>query len=217
MSEREQLLQQTYATRDGYLRQLGDVDPLVLTHILNPAFRGGPRWPDLRQAFRVIRNGTRTAVVSDGLADPFDGEEEPNVGFGIEILGETTDAIEGSVQNDWLFWVVYDVAQQAAHHGGFRELIDELGLLSMEIQCRFGPAELVTPNNRLGILLGVAPPDLTTNWEFPAGTVKLITAKVLHPSELAIVLSEGGRERLRDLFAADGTYHTSSVARKPVI
>jgi hypothetical protein len=214
---REQLLQQTYAARDGYLRQWGEVDPYVQAPLINPAFRGGPRWPDLRQAFRIVRNGTHTIVVSDGLADPFDGEEEPNVGFGVEILCETSDPIEGSVANDWPFWVTYDIAQQAAHHGGFRELIDELGLLSMEIECRFGPEELATPNNRLGVLLGAAPPDLATDWEFPAGTVKLITAKVLHPSELAIVLSDGGRERLRDLFVADGTYHISSVARKPVI
>ena len=40
-------------------------------------------------------------------------------------------------------------------------------LLSMEIECRFGPEQLATPNNRLGVLLGVAPPDLATDWEFP--------------------------------------------------
>jgi hypothetical protein len=214
---REQLLQKTYEARDSYLRRLGEVDPLVLSHLINPAFAGGPRWPDLRQAFRVIRNGTHTVVASDGLADPFDDQKEPNVGFGIEVLGETSDEIEGSVQNDWLFWIVYDVAQQAAAHGGFRELIDELGLLSMELHCRYGPHELATPKGRIGVLLGVHPPNFAAEWSFPAGTVKVVTVKVLHPSELAVCLEEGGRERLRDLFVADGTYHLSSVTRKPVL
>jgi hypothetical protein len=220
MSEaREQLLQQTYAARDGYLRQLGEVDPLVLSHVVNPSLMGGPRWPDLRQAFRVIRNGSHTIVCSDGLSDPFEDEDEPNVGYGVEILGETSDAIDGAVQNDWLFWVVYDVAQQAAHHGGFRELIDELGVLSMEIKARFGPEELTTPNGHLGLLLGVQPPKFPAEWKFPAGTVKVITVKVLHPSELAFVVDQGekGRDKLKSLFARDKTHHVSSIRRKPVV
>jgi hypothetical protein len=216
---REELLQQTYAARDGYLRRLGEVDPLVLSHLINPSFTGGPRWPDLRQAFRVIRNGTHTIVVSDGLSDPFNDQPEPNVGFGIEVLCETSDPIDGAVQNDWPFWVAYDVAQQAAHHGAFRELIDELGVLSMEIRARFGPDELTTDNGRLGLLLGVHPSDFPAQWDFPAGKVKVVTVKVLHPSELAVVVAEGeaGRERLRDLFAADRSYHVSSARRPPVI
>jgi hypothetical protein len=216
---REELLQRTYAARDGYLQRLGEVDPLVLSHLINPTFAGGPRWPDLRQAFRVVRNGDRTIVISDGLSDPFDDEAEPNVGFGIEVMCESADPIDGAVQNDWPFWVAYDVAQQAAHHGGFRELIDELRLLSMEIKCRFGPEELATPDNHLGLLLGIHPPDFPAVWDFPAGTVKVVTVKVLHPSELAVAVEEGeaGRKRLSDLFAANGSYHVSSATCQPVI
>ncbi|VTT97360.1 Uncharacterized protein OS=Xanthomonas perforans 91-118 GN=XPE_2373 PE=4 SV=1 [Gemmataceae bacterium] len=216
---RDDLLQRTYEARDGYLRQLGEVDPLVLTHIINPAFTGGPRWPDLRQAMRVVRNGNRTIVVSDGLADPFDDQPEPNVGFGIEVLLETSDPIEGSIQNDWPFWIAYDVAQQAARHGGFRELIDELGVLSMDLQCRFGPSELATAEGRIGVLLGVHGPDFPAEWSFPAGVVKIVTVKVLHPSELAVAANEGdaGRKRLCDLFTANGTFHVSSATRPSVV
>lgn len=219
MDAREQLLQQTYAARDGALRQWGEVDPLVLAHIMNPAEMGGPRWPDLRQAFRVVRDGTNTIVCSDGLADPFDDATEPNVGFGVEIMCETSDPIEGAIQNDWPFWIAYDVAQQAAHHGGFRELLDELGVLSMEINNRYGPSEMATPENRIGLLLGLTAPNRNTEWAFPSGTVKVVTVKVLHPSELAFVVNEGqtGRERLRDLFAETGTHHVSSATRPAVV
>jgi hypothetical protein len=216
---REDLLARTCEARGRYLRQLGEVDPLVLAPLVNPAFRGGPRWPDLRQAFGVVRRDDRTIVVSDGLSDPFDEEPEPNVGFGIEVLLETADPIEGSIQNDWPFWVVYDVPQQAAAHGGFRELIDELGVLSMEIHARFGPDELATPQGGLGLLLGVHPPEFPAEWQLPAGTAKVVTVKVLHPSELSIAVEQGsaGRERLRDLFTADGSYHLSSSKRPPVL
>ena len=33
----------------------GAVDSDVLTHLVNPAFMGGPKWPALRQAYRVVR------------------------------------------------------------------------------------------------------------------------------------------------------------------
>jgi hypothetical protein len=186
---------------------------------MNPGLAGGPRWPDLRQAFRIVRNGTHTIVVSDGLADPFDDQPDPNVGFGIEVLGETSDLIEGEVQNSWLFWVVYDVAQQAANHGGFRDLIDELGVLSMEIRNRFGPDELATSEGHLGLLLGVHPPNFSVEWIIPSGKVKVVTVKILHPSELAVAVREGeaGRKRLQELFAANGSYHVSSVERPAVI
>ena len=54
---------------------VGQVDSDVLSHIINPTFMGGPRWPALRQAFAVIRRPeTQTVVLaSDGLSDPFDG------------------------------------------------------------------------------------------------------------------------------------------------
>ncbi|MCE9563281.1 MAG: hypothetical protein K8U57_14655 [Planctomycetes bacterium] len=216
---REDLLQATYAARDAYLRQLGEVDPFVLTHLINPAFMGGPKWPNLRQAMRVIRNGSHTIIVSDGLADPFDENPEPNVGFGLEVLLETSDAIEGSVQNDWPFWIAYDVAQQFASHGGVRELIDELGMVSMELKARFGPSELTTPAGRIGLLFGVPGPNLQTEWTFPAGAVKVVTIKVLHPQELTVAVDEGeaGRKRLAKLFAKDRTHHISSASRLSVI
>jgi hypothetical protein len=219
-SPREELLARTYEARDGYCRQLGEVEPDVFAPLMNSAFRGGPRWPDLRQAFRVIRHGDSTIVVSDGLSDPFDDQEEPNVGFGLEVVGETTDPMPpGTVQNDWLFWTVYDVAQQVAGHGGVRDLIDELGVLSMEILARFGPEELVTPEGRLGLLLGLRPPEWPAEWQLPAGTVKILTVKVLHPSELAVAVEQeaAGRHRLQELFAADGSYHVSSTTRPAVV
>lgn len=216
---REELLEQTYAARAACLEKFGALDPDLLTHLVNPSLMGGPRWPDLRQAFRVVRRGGSTIVCSDGLADPFDDVPEPNVGLGIEVLGETSDPVDGPVQNHWLFWVVYDVAQQAAHHGGFCELIDELGLLSMEIKNRYGPDELATPDGTLGVLLGVHPPDFDPNWTFPAGTVKVVTVKVLHPTALNVVVQGGtsGRRRVAELLAGDGSFHVSSALRPLVI
>ena len=48
----------------------------MLAHLLNLTYMGGPRWPAMRQAFLVARQGGATLVASDGLSDPFDDSPE---------------------------------------------------------------------------------------------------------------------------------------------
>jgi hypothetical protein len=115
-------MQRTYAARDGYAKSLGAVDADVLAPLVNPAFLGGPAWPDLRQAWRVIRrNGGGTIFLSDGLSDPFSDEDPATTGFGLEVLVHSTDPVPDPLNASWLFDLAYQVAQQFAHHGGIRE------------------------------------------------------------------------------------------------
>src|SRR5262245_17951131 len=102
----EAMLQATYQARDRFVSSLGVVDPDVLAPLINPSFRGGPMWPDLRQAWRVVRREAHTIVISDGLSDPFSDEPEPNAGFGMEVLAETADPMPGQLQASWLFDLV---------------------------------------------------------------------------------------------------------------
>ena len=69
----DDLLDKSSKTREKCWESLGTLEPLVLSHLINPALSGSPKWPALRQAFRVIKrpNGN-TMIVSDGLSDPFD-------------------------------------------------------------------------------------------------------------------------------------------------
>jgi hypothetical protein len=213
----EEFLTRAFQAREAYLRQMGRVEDDLLVPIMNPSFLGGPRWPSLRESWRVVRNGPRTIVVSDGLSDPFEGEED--VGFGIEIMAETADPLADPLPASWLFQVVSDVSQQAAYHGGFRDLIDELGVLSMETRTPPELEALANPEGLLGILLGLHGPELPCEWDLPGGSVKLITAKVLTPAELAFI-AEGGadaRDRLRELFERDGSFHRSSASRPSVV
>ena len=76
------------AARDACWKTVGQVDSDVLSHLINPAFMGGPRWPALRQAFAVVRRPeTQTVVLaSDGLSDPWDGEANPTVPYFIMLV-----------------------------------------------------------------------------------------------------------------------------------
>lgn len=215
----EAFLQRTFDSRTVFLRRIGSVDDLLLAPLINPALMGGAAWPSFRQSWRVVRNGSRTSVVSDGLSDPFEDEDQPNVGLGIEVLGETADPLPDQLRESWLFAVVYAVSQQAAAHGGFRDLIDELGVLSMEIKAPNGLQAWANGDGNIGLLLGLGSPSLPLEWELPAGLVKLVSIKVLRPEELKYVVEhdEAGRDRLRQLFAARGEYHVSSLTRPAVV
>jgi hypothetical protein len=215
----EAVLQATYEARDKYVSSLGVVNPDVLAPLINPSFMGGPMWPNLRQAWRVVRRGANTIVISDGLSDPFSDEPEPNAGFGIEVLAETADPMPEQVQAGWLFDLVYQVSQQCAAHGGVRDLIDELGLLSLELPMSEVLRPVATSNTRAGVLLGLAAPDMQTDFASPGGSVRVVTAKLLCPSELEYAASnaKAGRDELARRFAADGMQHRSSMLRKAVI
>jgi hypothetical protein len=212
-------LQATYAARDKFVNSLGVANPDFLAPLMNPSFMGGPMWPDLRQAWRVVRRGANTVVISDGLSDPFSDDPEPNTGFGLEILAETADSMPEDIQASWLFDLVYQVSQQCADHGGVRELIEDLGLLSLELPMSEVLEPVATANDTAGVLLGLAQPAMQTEFELPGGSVRLVTAKLLWPSELDYAASNGkaGRKELTKRFAADGTHHLSSMSRKAVI
>ncbi|MEG1052532.1 MAG: hypothetical protein RSF79_10870, partial [Janthinobacterium sp.] len=64
------------AARDAFYGTLGTVDADVLAPLVNPAFMGGPRWPSLRQAWRVIRRPDSIVIASDGLSDPFEDDDD---------------------------------------------------------------------------------------------------------------------------------------------
>lgn len=215
----EAFLQATYMARDNFVKSLGVVNPDVLAPLINPSFMGGPSWPDLRQAWRVVRRGPNTILVSDGLSDPFSDEPEPNAGFGLEVLAETNDEMPEQLQASWLFDLAYQVSQQCASHGGVRDLIEKLGLLSLELPMSEVLQPVATSNDRAGVLLGLVAPGMLSEFVLPGGSVRVLTAKLLWPSELDYAASNGkaGREELAKRFAANGTHHRSSMSGEPVI
>jgi hypothetical protein len=214
----EELLKRTYSARDGFLLALGEVESDVLAPLINPSFMGGPMWPDLRQAWRVIRRVGSTAIVSDGLSDPFSDDVDPNVGFGIEVLAESSDLLPAPLQTSWLFDLAFQVSQQCAAHGGVRDLIDRLGLISLELPLSDVLEPVATSNGTAGVLLGVVTPNIPSSFDLPGGTARVVTATLLWPSELEYAMEHGkaGREALANAFATNGTYHCSSLHRKPV-
>jgi hypothetical protein len=46
----EEVLEASSRAREETWQQIGTLEPLVLSHLVNPALMGGPRWPAMRQA-----------------------------------------------------------------------------------------------------------------------------------------------------------------------
>lgn len=212
-------LNQQGDARERCANLLGTVDTDLLVPVINPSFRGGPQWPSFRQAWRKVRRNSRTLILSDGLSDPFQDDPWPNAGFGVELLVETSDDLAPDVQDSWLFALIYELSQQAAHNGNFREQSDQHTLFSMDITPPDGLEAFADAEGYVGVLLGMPAPEYELDWHTPGGLIRLVTAKLLFPQELALIIREGrkGREKLAELFSRDGTNHLSSLSRQSVV
>jgi hypothetical protein len=205
---------QVDAAREAAWRTLGELEEESIV----PIVPGGPAWPGQRQAWRVIhREGRRLLLVTDGLSDPFPGEEVPSVGFGLELAIETDEPVK-DVQGSWALGVLQRVANEVAEHERVRKAA-LTSLLTMEVSGKGMPKSLVTEEGRVGVLLGLESSTLPRHFPTPAGEVRLVTVKTLLPSELAYRVQYGkqGREELVRRFVENGEEHLSRARRRAVV
>ncbi|UTF60904.1 suppressor of fused domain protein [Gilvimarinus sp. DA14] len=211
---------QTNEVRDTLFSSLGNVDPDVIGHMINPAFMGGPQWPSLRQAFSIIRTNKSIKVASNGLSDPFEDMAEPNNGFRLEVIAETAEKLEADIYNTWLFKLVYAISQQAAHSSQIADFVATHGVITMELYAEdCGLEEFQNKNGMVGVILGVESPDMPKTVNFPAEEITLVTVQILTPDELDYVAEKRaeGRKHIHELLQKKGVYHRIELNRKSVL
>jgi len=215
-----EIYDKTNEARDALFSSLGNVDSDVIGHIINPAFMGGPQWPSLRQAFSIIRTNKSIKVASNGLSDPFDDMVEPNNGFRLEVIAETTEKLEADISNTWLFKLVYAISQQAAHSGQIADFVKTHGVVTMELYAEdCGLEEFQNKDGMVGVILGVESPDMPKSIKFPAEEITLVTVQILSPDELDYVPKKRaeGRNHIHELLQKKGIYHRIKLNRKSVL
>ena len=219
-----QMLATACAARDAFYATLGTVDADVLAQLVNPAFMGGPRWPSLRQAWKVIRRADSIIIASDGLSDPFEDDDDVFVPRGhlLEVCIEAPlAAFDGHpVQASWLFDVIYQVSQNVADHGSIDLLVQRHGSVSMVLDVRDAPAGLEDEDEQVGALLTPGTATLPPSFATPYGAVMLLTVSVLQPAELAHIGAAADKAQARrELAAALAASPTGqwSVAQRPAI
>jgi hypothetical protein len=154
--------------------------------------------------------------VTDGLSDFFVDRVAPSVGFGLELALETDEPLQDA-EKSWPL-LLERVADEVAAHERVREKV-KTGFMSIEVSGKGMPAPLVTREGRVGVLLGMEPSTLPRDFSMPAGKVRLVTVKVLLPSELAFLLEHGkkGRDELLRRFGQEEHGHLSRIWRSPVV
>lgn len=223
MDEREELLDKTMTARAAAWQAFGAVDSDVLSHLLNPAFMDGPRWPAMRQAYRVARRPGAVLLASDGLSDPYDaGEGDPDVnGLGLEFYAVTTDELE-ELPSSWLWDLVWQMSNFAANHGGIRRALDQMGMLSTELYDVNIPdahqAQFVNEEGRVGVLLALRDERIPGSIDGPLSPIQLVSVKLLTLPELEFVGSNGasGRQHLASLFTGPNATCSSLLRRSMV-
>ncbi len=207
-----------HAMLDAYWATVGRVDADVLSYMINPQFQGAPAWPNMRQAFRVVRTDTALILASDGLCDPFVGTNmDDTSGFGMEVFAEfpgLQEMSQADIMDSAAFGFIESVARNMANFGGITGRLDQYGVLSMEVPVPkgFGPS-WTNGESMSGVLLGMPVADRQTRLDLPFGPVRLVPVTLLHLDELAQVATGGAaaRQAMADALIASGTGHCSDT------
>ncbi|SEP48679.1 hypothetical protein [Niastella yeongjuensis] len=209
--------------RDSHWKSIGEVDPYVVSHIINPALMGGPMWPAMRQAFMTIHAPERTILASDGLSDPYDDLETNTAnaaynGFGLEVY-VATEKLTVPVNTTWQFQLVYQAAQVMADQGNVISLLNDLTYITTEFYDVDVPAEFKNAEGRVGAFIGLPDPIIPGEVQLSLEPVKMVNIKLLTLPELEYVINNGeeGRAKLAGLFIAQGNTTWSTLQRSSVV
>lgn len=199
----EEHFDQSAQLRANHWKSIGNLHTDVITHLINPAFMGGPAWPSTRQAFVIVDTPSGTILSSDGLSDPYnDFDENPDNqaynGIGCEFyiacdenLGDF-DAIKSS----WQFSVVYQAAQLAAGNPNIASIIEEHQYVSTELYHCTVPDSFLNEHGRAGVLLGLKSKQVPAQLELSLETIRLVNVTLLTKAELDYITEKGGEARM---------------------
>ncbi len=206
---RQEAIRESRRLREDAYRQMGTLAEAVLAPVLSPIFTGGSSWPAGRPQYRIIKTPVSTVVISDGLSDCFEDEDQgiQRNGYGLECYMEFRGSLTmADFQRHFVHDVLAQVTQTAIRHGGLVGLLEKSGAVSMQISGVDLPSKWLNDGNA-GVLLfqgSSAPGEITLNLQ----KVKLVGCRLLTGDELARCARDDGGTTVRELaaaFRADGS------------
>lgn len=202
-SPRDKRMIAKYKARQSHWQMIGRVEDDVLAPIMNPAFQGYPMWPDLRQAYKVIRTTNTIIIATDGLSDDFADEESGN-GFGIELYVESNDKElinmpTEQLNKTWLFQLLFQAACNAAQSGAYYNAIHTYGVVSSEFWDVDMDPRYMTDNESVGVLIGIEHENRPSSMSFENDKIIVASVTAIKPEELKEIVANG--KACRDQFA----------------
>jgi hypothetical protein len=212
--------------RTAFWESIGQLDPYVIAHTINPAFMGGPRWPSLRQAFITIETPTGTILASDGLSDPYDDYDtnpnnQPYNGLGFEMYVQSSENLKdlGELKKTWQFNLLYQVSQLAASNGNLIGMLQEFKYISTEVYDVPVPKNFITKDERTGVLLGLESKTVPSELALSIETILLVNVVLLTVPEINYIIEKGeeGRTEVAEKIQKQKNAGYSSIERKSVV
>lgn len=221
----QEAFDQTCQKRDEFWRRIGELDDAVIAPAVNPALAGGPAWPSLRQAYKVVHIPDGTILASDGLSDPYGNMDEipengKYQGLGLEFYLQTYDRLTPSAPRNWQTAILVNVAQFAAQEGALvKEFDDTNKYFSVSLRNPGLPKQFVHSEGYVGALLGLESKIVPRELDLPIQRIKLISVKLLTASELAYVMEheEAGRNHVAELLLQQESGAYSTLTRDSVV
>ncbi len=222
----EQHFEASAQKRNAFWEKIGKLDPYVISHILNPAFMGGPRWPSLRQAFLNIETPQGTIIASDGLSDPYDDydtnpKNQSYNGLGFELYMESPEKLGDleKLKTTWQFNMVYQASQLAADNGNLIGMIQEFTCISTELYDVNVPPAFLNKEGRAGVLLGLKSIVVPTGLALSLETILMVNVTLLTVAEINYIVENGnnGRVEVAKKINALGNAGVSSLERPSVV
>lgn len=204
---------------DQFWSTIGPSDPDLVAYIANPQFQGKPAWPNMRQAYRIVRPTGSLIIASDGLTDPFVGTDmSDQQGFGCEVYIEVpqlADAIFDQLRGSWAFRSIENFAMNVAEWGGISRQVARMGVLSVEFDMAgVLPAEALAEDGAAGFLINLVPPGRAARIEdMPFGPVDIVALTLITPAELELLRTDGADARQR--LAAQRAGLNGHISRLP--
>jgi hypothetical protein len=212
--------------RTAFWENIGQLDPYVIAHAINPAFMGGPRWPSLRQAFITIDTPSGTILASDGLSDPYDDydtnpKNQSYNGLGFEVYVQCSEKPEelGEIKKTWQFNLLYQVSQLAASNGNLISMLQEFKYISTEVYDVPVPVNFITKDERVGVLLGLESKTVPSELALSIETILIVNVTLLTVAEINYIIEKGeeARTEVAEKIQSQKDAGYSSLARKSVI
>lgn len=222
LTEREQAV---HSARNAYWDDIGTSDADVITYVVNPMFQGAPAWPNVRQAYRIVRTADTLIIASEGLSDPYPDEDKnaERCGFGMEVFIEVPGLQSVSpqrIRESWVFAALEMFAQNVANFGGIIPHLESQGILSMELPLRRAPKGWMKENGGLGALIGVPISSRLTEIKgVDPKPLRIVPLTLLRPDEVDACGEKGAeaRTKISEQLIAGGTGHLTDVSRESVL
>lgn len=189
----------------------------------------GSLWPGGHEAYRLVHRGNAILLATDGLSDPV-GETAATNGFEIELFVEGPgEGAPAQVAGDgWMLEVLRRVAAIVAEEQGILRPLERHGPIPLEltnvsssaaIAARL-PAQFLTADDVLGVLIGGPDPDFATRIEdMPLSPVRVVPVVLLTAAELGELRAGDGdtRDAVVAQLSASGVGHCSDLQRESIV